>query len=214
MVTKKIDLEAQALQEKILKVEAEHADLCKEHAAMGKKLLRLFKSKQKLQDKLDALLCRHRSLDWILECSHDESTAKYEQRKAYFQEKFKGFIHSLGFMPETQQVCLRIQMFEHAPKDEDLKIVLRGLKLLLPKVKKIPISICHPNTSFEGKYIGISEHTLGEYGILFAAVEDSGRVQVLKTTYGRTTVVCSFDDLKSFLVYVKGYLYYEENYLG
>jgi len=107
------------------------------------------------------------------------------------------FIGSGSYILETGQSALRVSLNKNSSVEEAVK----ELEMWLPHYRK---------TEDDSQHIGILEHTLSEYGVYFIKIF-SDKLRLMKTTYGTTRELESFDDLKSILNYVREHHYYKKD---
>lgn len=173
------------------------------HKKTGDRCTRIYKKRDKVKTEIEKLqvAAKKKDFSWYLHCTHDETSFRYEARKKFFAERYKGYVRDSGFYVDTSQTQLQICLYKISPKTADLVQVRKALKELVPHLKPV------------GKYIhiGIFEHTLSEFGIYEGLIDPkSGEYHLAKTTYGREEILETFKDQNSFLKYVKQHHYYEK----
>ena len=125
-----------------------------------------------------------------------ETKARQELRNKYLcQWNLKGE----SYIPETNQVCIRIALERH--NDKITELTHEGIIKLLPYIKQLK----------EGfKYIDISEHTLSEcYSYCLQVYPDE--FKVIARRFSRVYTIFSSKDLMETLKYIQKHHYYKED---
>lgn len=189
MTIEKLKLEIEELWGNLNEVEEKIAPLKKQST-------RIFKKIQKKKEELDALSIQNlQGFDDKIKYhlhhdGHGESSKKYEERKEFFSQLG---IETLGFWPQTNQAVVEISLTKD--DSEQYAKTLDTLKKIISHIK--PVS--------GYKRIGISEHTLSEFGFYELLVDD--KFHVALTRYGNERIEKSFDTLEDCLTYIQKYHY-------
>lgn len=125
-----------------------------------------------------------------------EGMREYRDASAFFEEL--GF-SMRGCFPSTQQRCLQIILYQD--DDESVKKTEEALDLIGKYVKPLP--------EYQAKVFGIFEHTLSENGMYSYLEKEDGTFYVMRTAYGRETLMCGGTGRQTVLEYIQNHHYYE-----
>lgn len=127
---------------------------------------------------------------------HNEGIGEYRDAYAFFKEL--GF-STHGHFPSTQQRCLQIILYQD--DDESVKKTEEALDLIGKYIKPLP--------EYQAKVFGIFEHTLSENGMYNYLEKEDGTFHVMRTAYGRETLMFGGTGRQTVLEYIQNHHYYE-----
>jgi len=187
------------IQEEIESNDEKRSDLFKQQEPIERKLVKLAKRNEKLNDQIATIRAKEKSTDWnwLLETKWNESSMeKYHLREQKLRELN---LRSSGYFRQTNQVQIQIALIKN--DKESLPATLKGLKKMLKYIKPV-----------EGyKRIDIMESTLSEHGVWELHIdEEKSEYLIHLTRYHRPEVVHKCDNLKTALEKIQHDYYYED----
>lgn len=189
------------IEAQILTLSQERDSLFEAQKPINERIVQVNTELRKLQDAKDQLKIdtfTDEDWGWLLANDGIDSDARYKFRNQQLEELE---LQSSGYYPETQQSSIHIRLKKR--EDERLLKVYEGLVKILPFIK--PLS---KDLEKGWKRIGIMEKTLSQYGI-YTLLVGEGACAIEKTTYGRSTVLATFDTLLEALRYIQKHVYYK-----
>lgn len=193
---------------KLEKQIAEKEARCKEiwdiKKPLDAELTKLRNQIEKIQDKItEAKLKKNMTLgekiEWLLhEDGYSSDMKRYYEAQKFIEEMG---LRIGGYYPYSEQKAVEIVLYKG--DQDNLEKTFESLSVLLPFIKPIDEA---GNRRFK-----LFEHTLSENGIYDLLVDVHGAWTLNKTTYGRESVLKTFDNLRDALKYCQEHHYYQSS---
>jgi hypothetical protein len=194
------DMTLNDLQAEMDKNADKRTELIIQKEPIDKKLERLWKRKEKLQDQFARLKAGGKTIDWdwLLHSNHDDGSMQKHNLLGETLRKMN--LDSTGFFIETEQVCIRIALIKNEPTS--LPDTLKGLKEILKRIKPLKDGF---------KHIGIHEVSNCENGIYALLIDEAkGKYVIELTRYRREEVLSVHKTLRAALKEIQKKYYCED----
>jgi len=119
-------------------------------------------------------------------------------------------LRHMGYYPETRQTSFSVCLF----RDEPIEPQLEEIQMVMSLIKEVTlIKYSDDKQEAKGKHLGIFEKTCSEFGVYELQVfEDVA--ELIKTTYGRTELLRTFDSFEEVIKYIAHFHYYQQKLDG